>query len=119
MICDYLLSRNVKFNDNNNDGIIGKSAKNCKTLLITRLPVGHGGVVNSSRFCFFYLSMSKVELSLMGDTAGFSLYKHAATRFPVQNFSPKCFKTTNFVRFHRECIKHYITMLAWARRVTF
>ena len=43
-------------------------------LLLLRLPVGRGGVVNSPRFCFFFhLSMSKVGLPLMGDTAGFSL----------------------------------------------
>ena len=41
---------------------------------LLRLPVGHGGVVNSPRFCFFFhLSMSKVGLPLMGDTAGFFL----------------------------------------------
>ena len=47
--------------------------KHARTLLL-RLPVGRGGVVNSLRFCFFFhLSMSKVGLPLMGDTAGFSL----------------------------------------------
>ena len=42
--------------------------------LLLRLPVGRGGVVNLPRFWFFFhLSMSKVGLPLMGDTAGFSL----------------------------------------------
>ena len=40
---------------------------------LLRLPVGRGGVVNSPVSVFFYLSMSKVGLPLMGDTAGFFL----------------------------------------------
>ena len=41
--------------------------------LLLRLPVGRGEVVNSPVSVFFYLSMSKVGLPLMGDTAGFFL----------------------------------------------
>ena len=41
-------------------------------LLLLRLPVGRGGVINSPRFWFFF-SVSKVGAPLMGDTAVHSL----------------------------------------------
>ena len=43
-------------------------------LLLLRLPVGRGGVINSPRFCFFFFfPVSKVGAPLMGDTAVHSL----------------------------------------------
>ena len=41
-------------------------------MLLLRLPVGRGGVINSPRFCFFF-PVSKVGAPLMGDTAVHSL----------------------------------------------
>ena len=54
---------------------IAPSVLNCSScmetskdyLLLLRLPVGYGGVLNSPRFCLF--SLSKVGLPLMGYTA--------------------------------------------------
>ena len=42
------------------------------SVLLLRLPVGRGGVINSPRFCFFF-PVSKVGAPLMGDTAVHSL----------------------------------------------
>ena len=38
---------------------------------------------------------------------------------PCKNSHPKCFKTTNFDRYHCEYINQYISMRAWARRHCF
>ena len=54
---------------------------------LLRLPVGRGGVLNSPRFCFF-LSMSKVGLPLMGDTAGFPLLFSALPHIILISLNP-------------------------------
>ena len=50
-------------------------------VLLLRLPVGRGGVINSPRSIFLgFFSVSEVGLPLMGDTAGTKLHEPIKTR---------------------------------------
>ena len=73
------------------------------TVFLLRLPVGHGRVVNSPRFCFFYLSMSKVGLPLLGDTAGF---------FPVFCCLAHCYISFKPIFWQNMSTKHTFNMYA-------
>ena len=111
---------------------IEKAVRRLKPSYLLRLPVGRGGVVNSPRFCFFFICQCgklgyrswviplaflcclahcyiSVKTILYGgicqQNTHFNMYTEISKRkqgSPCKNSHQRCFETTNFDRLHRE-----------------
>ena len=107
--------------------------KCCLKILLLRLPVGYGGVLNSPGFCFFFgveswaaahglyrctvyrlLSepmstrlLNSISSRICRQNTQFNMYTTTSKQQEGCTFKdshPKCFITTNFDKFHREAV---------------